>query len=224
MVMMEDIHSSKIIELNVGGKIYSTTLATLTTLPSMLKGMFSGNMKTGLTDGQGRPFIDRNPRAFFYVLEYLRTGIRIFPEEGKVSKEEVEIEFSFFGVGDPPKQEESKQKKRKIDKVTQVEFWYPELTAMLSSRLKEGCVQTITMDLVNRWITSNAINCGRSLNEKFDENCISALEYAASSKAKREELMGLLKTDLDCHSVIIKSIKRKDWHSIEFIIDDSTNK
>jgi hypothetical protein len=51
--------SSKIIDLNVGGKYYSTTLSTLQSAPgSMLASMFSG-IYSKKQDSEGRYFIDR---------------------------------------------------------------------------------------------------------------------------------------------------------------------
>ena len=57
---------SKILKLNVGGRIFTTTQATLTSVEeSMLSAMFSGryNLKT---DEKGRIFLDRDPEVFHY--------------------------------------------------------------------------------------------------------------------------------------------------------------
>ena len=64
----------KIIDLNVGGTYYSTTLDTLRSDPdSMLCAMFSGRVGV-LTDKDHRYFIDRDGNLFRYVLSFLRFG------------------------------------------------------------------------------------------------------------------------------------------------------
>uniref|UniRef100_A0A8C3U9T4 Potassium channel tetramerisation-type BTB domain-containing protein n=1 Tax=Catharus ustulatus TaxID=91951 RepID=A0A8C3U9T4_CATUS len=65
---------SPIVELNVGGEIYTTTLSTLKKHPgSKLAEMFTGQPKLR-TDSEGRFFIDRPGTYFKYILEYLRSN------------------------------------------------------------------------------------------------------------------------------------------------------
>ncbi|XP_053313895.1 BTB/POZ domain-containing protein KCTD14 [Spea bombifrons] len=65
---------SPIVQLNIGGFLYTTTLGTLKKCPgSKLYEMFSGQPKLR-TDSEGRFFIDRDGRDFGYVLEYLRSS------------------------------------------------------------------------------------------------------------------------------------------------------
>jgi hypothetical protein len=70
----------KIITLNVGGSIFSTTLQTLLSDPdSMLARMFANYPDIGLTrDDAGKIFIDRDGTHFRYILNYLRDGDRAF--------------------------------------------------------------------------------------------------------------------------------------------------
>jgi hypothetical protein len=61
-----------IINLNIGGKLYATTLETLRKdSNSMLYAMFSGLYKV-TKDGNGAYFIDRDGKYFRYILNYLR--------------------------------------------------------------------------------------------------------------------------------------------------------
>jgi hypothetical protein len=65
--------SADIINLNVGGQRFSTSRQTLTWIPdsfftSMLNGLISTNR-----DEQGYIFIDRDPKLFSIILNYLRT-------------------------------------------------------------------------------------------------------------------------------------------------------
>ncbi|XP_065452049.1 BTB/POZ domain-containing protein KCTD21 isoform X1 [Chrysemys picta bellii] len=72
---------SEPITLNVGGKLYTTSLSTLTSFPdSMLGAMFSGKMPTK-RDSQGYCFIDRDGKVFRYILNFLRTSHLDLPED-----------------------------------------------------------------------------------------------------------------------------------------------
>ncbi|XP_053781267.1 BTB/POZ domain-containing protein KCTD14 isoform X1 [Desmodus rotundus] len=65
---------SPVVELNVGGEVYTTTVGTLRKLPgSKLADMFSSSAKA-CTDAEGRFFIDRAGTYFGAILEYLRSG------------------------------------------------------------------------------------------------------------------------------------------------------
>jgi len=74
------------VKLNVGGKLFSTTLTTLTSVPdSMLAYMFSGRHKIE-TDEDGYAFIDRNGSVFEYILDFLRDGELLVPSEPYIQK------------------------------------------------------------------------------------------------------------------------------------------
>ena len=68
--------SNSVVTLNVGGRKFSTSLATLRADPeSMLARMFDPESEFRLVeDGNGAVFIDRSPRHFEIILDYLRDG------------------------------------------------------------------------------------------------------------------------------------------------------
>eukprot|EP00483_Globobulimina_turgida_P003728 UN03734 len=70
------------IELNVGGVRYFTSLQTLTGYKSMLKARFSSRYAMKPSK-DGSYFIDRNGNLFAYILEYLRTGELLLPQNWK---------------------------------------------------------------------------------------------------------------------------------------------
>eukprot|EP00440_Ansanella_granifera_P071345 gb/GFBE01077431.1/.p1 GENE.gb/GFBE01077431.1/~~gb/GFBE01077431.1/.p1 ORF type:complete len:202 (+),score=24.43 gb/GFBE01077431.1/:1-606(+) len=82
---------NSIVQLNVGGTCYSSTLTTLTRYQdSMLSSMFSGQWKVA-RDDQGRCFIDRDGSLFSYVLNFLRDSTLELPSDfsqfGQLMKE-----------------------------------------------------------------------------------------------------------------------------------------
>jgi len=73
--------SPKIINLNVGGIHYTTSLDTLVKYSdSMLALMFSGNMKSAM-DKDGRYFIDADGNMFKYILNFLRRNKLFLPKD-----------------------------------------------------------------------------------------------------------------------------------------------
>ncbi len=62
------------ITLDVGGKLYTTSLSTLCSDPkSMLAAMFSGRFELN-QDEKGAVFLDRDGECFGNILHYLRSG------------------------------------------------------------------------------------------------------------------------------------------------------
>ena len=65
---LNEVHFASTIMLNVGGKIYKTTLDTLRKDPdSMLCAMFSGRFELKADERDGAYFIDRDGKLFRYV-------------------------------------------------------------------------------------------------------------------------------------------------------------
>lgn len=83
----------EIIELNVGGQVYITRYATVTSVPdSLLWEMFSRKtIKTLARDTKGRFFVDRDGFLFRYILDYMRDQQLVlpdhFPERSRLQRE-----------------------------------------------------------------------------------------------------------------------------------------
>jgi len=93
---------STIVELNVGGVFYSTSVATLTSEPgSKLALMFdlselqNNEESTLLKDSKGKYFIDRDGVLFRYILDYLRNKKLVLPENFQETKRLL-IEADFY--------------------------------------------------------------------------------------------------------------------------------
>jgi hypothetical protein len=65
-----------IVEINVGGEIFVTTIQTLGREQSVLMAMISGQIQSR-RDTHGRLFVDRDPTHFRWILNYLRDGYLI---------------------------------------------------------------------------------------------------------------------------------------------------
>jgi len=89
----------EIVEINVGGQRFTTTRTTLTSIKgSMLESMFSGRW-TIQTDKTGAYFIDRDPKFFGLILNFLRDpsiDIQMDEYQMKLFRKEVE----FYGLTD----------------------------------------------------------------------------------------------------------------------------
>ena len=84
-----------IVNLNVGGQHFTTSLQTLTRDPnSMLAAMFSGRHELETTEDSS-VFIDRDGTYFRFILNYLRNGELILPE-GATFLKELEAEAKFY--------------------------------------------------------------------------------------------------------------------------------
>jgi len=89
---------TKVINLNVGGKRYTTTLTTLTQQSdSMLGAMFSGRHELVL-DNEKNVFIDRDGGLFKHVLSLLRDGDHWEPPLDSALRRSLVKEFDYYGL------------------------------------------------------------------------------------------------------------------------------
>ena len=89
--------SSHLISVNVGGSVFTTSKTTLTADPeSMLAKMCLTDLPHE-RDSSGNIFLDRNPKAFEIILEFLRTG-KIFHQGVDCTLEQLEVEADFYGL------------------------------------------------------------------------------------------------------------------------------
>ncbi|KAK6636627.1 hypothetical protein RUM43_010289 [Polyplax serrata] len=87
-----------VVELNVGGVFYTTSLTTLRKVPnSLLAGMFSGRTDPPPKDVKGKYFLDRDGVLFRYVLDYLRNQTLVLPESFRERGRLVQ-EATYFGL------------------------------------------------------------------------------------------------------------------------------
>ncbi|EEB11324.1 BTB/POZ domain-containing protein kctd15, putative [Pediculus humanus corporis] len=85
-----------VIELNVGGVFYTTSLTTLKKEPdSLLSNIFSGKQEPPPKDAKGKYFLDRDGVLFRYVLDFLRNGSLVLPESFR-EKERLVQEATYF--------------------------------------------------------------------------------------------------------------------------------
>ena len=95
---MQSFHTLEPISLNVGGKTYCTTSDTLTKYrDSFFGAMFSGYIALKPTKS-GTYFIDRDGKHFHYILNYLRTGELIIPQNKPHLVKMLLLEAEFYQV------------------------------------------------------------------------------------------------------------------------------
>ena len=94
---IDHVHLTSTINLNIGGRRFTTSLQTLTKDPdSMLAAMFSGKFEVKPSE-DGAFFIDRDGKHFRFILNYLRDGELIVPE-GATFLKELEAEAKFYQI------------------------------------------------------------------------------------------------------------------------------
>lgn len=92
------------IELNVGGRYYSTTVLTLTKIKESLLGkVFSGKEKAFEKDSTGKYFIDRDGLLFRYILDFLRSR-RIHLPDDFDELERLKHEADYYELGEMRRQ------------------------------------------------------------------------------------------------------------------------
>ncbi|XP_078353569.1 uncharacterized protein LOC144638229 isoform X2 [Oculina patagonica] len=95
---LNQVHFASTVKLNVGGKIYKTTLDTLRKNPdSMLCAMFFGRFELKADEEDGAYFIDCDGKHFRYILNYLRDGELLCPDDKTIRKELLK-EAKFYQV------------------------------------------------------------------------------------------------------------------------------
>jgi hypothetical protein len=111
MASSGDATSSDVVELNVGGVLYTTLKVTLARDPSSVIGRWFTGDRTSATaaadpsdaqlgrDSKGRYFIDRDGVLFRFVLDYLRNGRLVLPESFAESTR-LRQEADFYGLSD----------------------------------------------------------------------------------------------------------------------------
>eukprot|EP01122_Echinamoeba_exundans_P006644 TRINITY_DN1913_c0_g1_i1.p1 TRINITY_DN1913_c0_g1~~TRINITY_DN1913_c0_g1_i1.p1 ORF type:complete len:371 (-),score=62.03 TRINITY_DN1913_c0_g1_i1:83-1195(-) len=86
-----------VVKLNVGGQIFTTTTQTLCKAPGgMLASMFSGRFQIPVDD-TGAVFIDRDPKHFNLILNFLRDGSVPTISDPR-DRQEISREADFYGL------------------------------------------------------------------------------------------------------------------------------
>jgi len=92
-----------VVDINIGGRVFTTFKSTLTSPQNSLFTLIFNNKVKIIKDMNGIVFIDRPPKIFDAILDGLRNGILVIPEDEE-DKEIFEDEISFYGFKDHFKQ------------------------------------------------------------------------------------------------------------------------
>ena len=85
------------VTLDVGGQIFSTSLATMTKDPNSLLAKIAQHDLSNSTSGSRSAFIDRDSTHFRYILNFLRDGECVLPDND-LHRQELRKEAEFFQV------------------------------------------------------------------------------------------------------------------------------
>lgn len=86
----------KVITINVGGQLFTTLVSTLVRASPFFQNLFSGNFIKPITDDKGYIFIDRDPKYFNIILNYIRTTK--LDQSGNFDVELLIEEFNYYGI------------------------------------------------------------------------------------------------------------------------------
>jgi hypothetical protein len=88
--------SKELVRLNVGGVIYDTTVSTLCKEESFLSALVSGRHALVRSERDDAIFIDRDGVAFRHILNYLRRGRLLIPDDDATLGRELLEEARFY--------------------------------------------------------------------------------------------------------------------------------
>ena len=183
-----------VINLNVGGRHFTTHLSTLTKYPnSMLAVMFSGRHPVPI-DPEGRCFIDVNGDVFSHILDFLRT------EELPPAKDALKVYKTalYFGLQDLADKlcSHSTQLKESFLKKHILYGDYPDiLNEVIGMIEKYGCERSV-FGIMRRSFTCEKPKCYKSFKDHF---CKDAVLKNIDSTTLKE----LLKFDLERKGFVI---------------------
>eukprot|EP00927_Polykrikos_kofoidii_P004757 TRINITY_DN11879_c0_g1_i1.p1 TRINITY_DN11879_c0_g1~~TRINITY_DN11879_c0_g1_i1.p1 ORF type:complete len:418 (-),score=50.95 TRINITY_DN11879_c0_g1_i1:38-1249(-) len=87
------------VSLKVGSRKFPTTAETLRTFPESFFGLMVSGRVPQKREKDGSIFIDRNPKHFSFVLDYLRSGGEGFtPPTSSSAQDELRAEADFYGL------------------------------------------------------------------------------------------------------------------------------
>lgn len=87
---------NKVIEFNVGGQCFSTTTDSLQLINNTFFSSFLNPNIGHIKDKDGRYFIDRDPKYFPYILNYLRTR---HIDIGNANLKQILVEAEYYSIG-----------------------------------------------------------------------------------------------------------------------------
>ena len=103
----------RVVGLNVGGHIYTTTLYTVTQYSDSKLGKLFSLESQVPRDQKGNYFLDRDGVLFKHVLNFLRTKKLILPDDFQ-DFEQFEIEAAFYGIKPLEEEVQNAKKNRKL--------------------------------------------------------------------------------------------------------------
>ena len=92
-----DVQQKRIIKFNIGGDIHECTEETLLPVKYSLLGRTLYEDPILFKDQKGRFFFDRSGRYFSYLLNFLRTKKKSWPDGVEYNKK-MEEELKYFGI------------------------------------------------------------------------------------------------------------------------------
>lgn len=215
-VVQQQSSPTDVIIVNVGGVLYTTTVATLTKFKeSELANWFGGRQQALPRDPNGNPFIDRDGPMFGHVLNFLRNGRLVLPGDFR-EHEKLESDARFYQI------------QPLIDAVSQrqsgniVEMYHVIMEKLLGDIPLEGqlliCGDQSVMKALSMYLQSALPNDPRGKQPKFSSSMYDCTVHQATSKDKTAIFDHLLKTGWQLVSsslaTSVSTKLRREYHYI----------
>jgi len=97
-VITRVLGENRVVKLNVGGSLFTTSLTTLQRFPNTKLGAMFSNIDALVLDGDGYHFIDRDGTHFRYILNFLRAPKRFEVGLTPLELRELKCECDYYGL------------------------------------------------------------------------------------------------------------------------------
>lgn len=175
-----NLANQRYVKLNIGGRLFSTSLDTLTKQDNMLRAMFSGRLDVS-TDSDGYILIDRCGRHFEFLLNFLRDDDPMYAQVALQDKSELELfeilkEAKFYCIQPLVAMLEQKIMLNKAAASACEPYYGPSIVSMITSKNDLARILNSTVDKPCIRLLINRHNNKYSYTNTSDDNLLKNIE------------------------------------------------
>ncbi|XP_038052322.1 BTB/POZ domain-containing protein KCTD21-like [Patiria miniata] len=211
-----------LVNLNVGGCVYTTSRSTLTRYPrSMLAAMFSGELDPSVRDANGAYTIDGDGPIFRHVLNFLRRGKLNLPEDFK-EWDLLTSEADFYQVGDLTDAVMAEKMRRVTpedsSKSPKFEFVEIQIRNTIMDMMYIGSIETLgNLPVILAFLNTDAYYEGDVLDvvkqQGMIQHCSTSYTYYSEPVGDKRMLVfrEIVEHGFELKAVLCDSDRNKEW-------------